>query len=314
MTQPSFEKVHYRLRPAKNVQRKMLCEAFRRLSKFGSISSYRYVGMGSPYFSDFEQFHKSLGIQNMICIEDKVDAQERFEFNRPYNCIQLLWGDVIDVLPQLDWRARSIIWLDYDDKLTFDVLAALRFLLTNSRDGNVIVFTVDAKPDEYGSDRLAMLKKRVGEDKVPRDISTKDLESWGLAEVSARILKNEISDILSELNGLRQSGSKLLFKQLFNFQYSDGTPMLTIGGLLYEEGQTRILDSCSFGDFSFISIEGNPYRIEVPYLTYREIRYLNSRLPKGSIATKDYRGIPSDFVARYRKIYRYFPAFVEAEI
>ena len=49
----SYESVNYVLRPAKNIERKMFCEAFRRLAEFGRVDSYRYVGFGSTFFSDF---------------------------------------------------------------------------------------------------------------------------------------------------------------------------------------------------------------------------------------------------------------------
>ena len=43
----SFTKIDYRLRPAKSVERRMMAESFLRLRPFGSVESYRYVGMGS---------------------------------------------------------------------------------------------------------------------------------------------------------------------------------------------------------------------------------------------------------------------------
>ncbi|RMG75351.1 MAG: hypothetical protein D6711_06830, partial [Chloroflexi bacterium] len=61
----SSRKINYGLRPAKHIERKMLIEIFRRLSEFGSVESYRYIGFGALYFNDFYQFHKYLGIQNM---------------------------------------------------------------------------------------------------------------------------------------------------------------------------------------------------------------------------------------------------------
>ena len=64
----SYEQINYSLRPAKQIERKMLIEAFRNLTEFGDIGSYRYIGFGSIYFSDFNQVHKSLGIT--VCVKD----------------------------------------------------------------------------------------------------------------------------------------------------------------------------------------------------------------------------------------------------
>ena len=49
----SFEKFNYALRPAKNMQRKMLCEALARLSRIAGLVSYRYIGFGAIGFHDF---------------------------------------------------------------------------------------------------------------------------------------------------------------------------------------------------------------------------------------------------------------------
>ena len=58
----SYEKINYSLRPAKCIERKMLCETFRRLSIFGKVETYSYIGFRCTFFSDFALFHKSLNI------------------------------------------------------------------------------------------------------------------------------------------------------------------------------------------------------------------------------------------------------------
>ncbi len=69
MDTPSYRKINYRVRPAKSIQRKMLCDALLRLSFFEPVENYRYVGFGSTTFTDFILFHKILGIKDMISIE-----------------------------------------------------------------------------------------------------------------------------------------------------------------------------------------------------------------------------------------------------
>src|SRR5688572_20955159 len=95
----SYERINYGLRPAKSIERKMLCEAFRRLSEFGSVESYVYIGFGSTYFSDFNLFHKQLGIRNMISLEKDKNNKARFEFNRPFKCITIEYGHSNEILP-----------------------------------------------------------------------------------------------------------------------------------------------------------------------------------------------------------------------
>ena len=67
--------INYTLRPAKCVERKIMCEF---LTKFGTeipIHKYRYIGFGSFYFSDFVLFHNQLSINNMISIEQSSNFQ-----------------------------------------------------------------------------------------------------------------------------------------------------------------------------------------------------------------------------------------------
>jgi len=278
---PSYERIHYGLRPAKNVQRKMLVEAFRRLSEFGAIDSYRYIGFGSTYFSDFSLFHKSLGIQNMISIERDVANQKRFEFNRPFNCIRIAFGESNEILPTLTWNAKTILWLDYDGTLESSVLTDIRFFCASGSPGSVIVVTVNAEPYELNEaePRLQQLHKTLGKERIPPDVKEDDLSDWGTARVFRRILNAEILEALSERNGGLADANRIEYKQLFDFRYRDSARMMTIGGLLFEQGQKPNMESCGFDqlDFTRSSTKANsrPFFIEVPKLTYREIRHLD---------------------------------------
>jgi len=53
--------------------------------------------------------------------------------------------------------------------------------------------------------------------------------------------------------------------------------MLTAGGIIYDEGQSNLYNQCSFEYLDFIRANDAPYLIEVPNLTYKEIRYLDSK-------------------------------------
>jgi hypothetical protein len=145
----SYRQINFSLRPAKSIERKMLCEAFRRLAEFGHVSDYRYIGFGSTYFSDFILVHKTLAIRNMLSIERDDFNKARFEFNRPFHCIKLYFGESNDVLPELGWRdVRTICWLDYDGKLDSSVLTDVRLFCANAVSGSVLVVTVNAEPDQ----------------------------------------------------------------------------------------------------------------------------------------------------------------------
>ena len=84
---PSFRKIDYSVRPAKHAERKMLLEIFRHFSVFAPMREYRYVGLGSVWFSDFQLFHRALGIPDMISIEREKNAEARIRKNIPFAAI-----------------------------------------------------------------------------------------------------------------------------------------------------------------------------------------------------------------------------------
>ncbi|MBI1928741.1 hypothetical protein HYR99_31410 [Candidatus Poribacteria bacterium] len=325
----SYEKINYSLRPAKSIERKMLCDTFRRLSHFAKIESYRYVGFGSTYFSDFILFHKALGIKDMVSIEQDRENEDRFNLNRPFQCITMGFGHSNEVLPLLSWNMRTILWLDYDGQLDKTVLTDIAHFCANALSGSMITVTVNAHQDSldfskleqpYNPDealhqfRLQRLIERVGAEKIPSDVSGKNLNQKEKANVYRRIITNEIDATLKDRNGGLEAESKIQYRQLFNFHYQDGAKMLTVGGLLYEKRQSDIVYHCGFEELSFVRTGDDPYLIEIPSLTYRELRYLDTQLPfEGDNIPQDVP-IPEKDLKAYAKIYRYFPTFAEAEI
>lgn len=321
----SYERINYQLRPAKTIERKMLCEAFRRLYPFGEVRDYRYIGFGSTYFSDFILIHKTLGIENLISIEKDIEKRDRFLFNRPFSCIEIEFGNSTDILPALDWNVRTIIWLDYDGKLIEDVLADIGFFCSSASSGSVIVISVNVHPDsndnippddveEIAKFRLQQLADRVREERIPRDTTGKELKGWGIATASHKIIRNEIDQILKERNGGRQQGNKMVYEQLFNFHYSDGAKMLTTGGIIFDQGQSSHYTSCNYNALPFIRNQEDSYEIDVPCLTYREIRHLEAQHPISDSSNLNAHSIPDSDLEMYSKVYKYFPTFSETDI
>lgn len=310
----SYEKINYALRPAKSIERKMMAEALRRLSGFGALEDYRYVGFGSTYFTDFRLFHKSLGIIDMISIEKDVNNQDRFEFNRPYGCIEMRFETSTDALPKLPAGVRTILWLDYDNQLNRDVLADVNYFSARAQQGSVLIITVNVNPGKNYKTRLRRLVKRVGRGNVPTRVRLKDLPKWGTALVTRDIIDNKIKETLQERNGLLPTRSQILYKQIFNFHYQDSSRMLTVGGVLYDEGQDGIVAQCNFDSLPFVRTDENPYSIEVPPLTLKEIRHLNAQLPIDDPADLEASRIPEEHLDQYSRVYRHFPSFVEAEL
>ena len=89
--------------------------------------------------------------------------------------------------------------------------------------------------------------------------------------------------------------------------------MLTVGGLLYDAGQEGTFRQCEFDDFDFSCNGADAYRIDVPKLTLREMRYLDTTLPRDTFDDLDRLGIPISDARKYSVVYRYFPKFVDIE-
>jgi hypothetical protein len=324
----SYKKINYALRPAKQVERKMMCEAFRRLAEFGAMESYRYIGFGSPYFTDFQMVHKHLNVQDMVCIEVNESDRDRFRFNQPFRCIELRFGHSNTILPQLHWHARSIVWLDYDGPIDAGVLTDIGFVCTGALSGSVVAVSVNVDSPFDEKDRCENVKQAVGADRFPaiievpqpvgtpvtRPITDADLAGWRRAGVVWRIIRNEIEEVLTKRNGGRSQWHKMAFQQLFHFHYADGAKMLTVGGLLFDRGQEAIMARCAFNTLPFVRAGADAYKIETPLLTYRELRHLDAQLPVDDPTDLEAPGVPPTELKRYAATYRWFPTFAESEL
>lgn len=326
----SYRRINYALRPAKAVERKMLCETFRRLHPFARIESYRYVGFGSIYFSDFYLFHRALGISDMLSIEKDQHAKECFEFNQPYKCVRMDFRPSSEVLPELEWTGPTIVWLDYDGKLNETVISDVMTVCHRAPFGSFLLVSVnvqhDREPDEPGRKqyetetgnsfdidvyRLRKARELVG-DNLPTEVTGADLRGEGVSQIARRIIKSKIDEVLTTRNRLAGIDERVKFTQLINILYNDGAKMLTYGGVFSSENEQSVIDACGFGSLDFVRQSDEPYRIEVPCLTPKEMRHLNANLPKTSAAALSMPGVPASDIAQYAEIYRFFPTFAEA--
>ena len=306
----------------------MLLEAVRKLTAFYPLSSYQYIGFGSIYFADFSLLHRAIGIGSMVSIEQNFSAKERVNFNKPFSCIDVIFDQSINVLPKLNLNKPSIIWLDYDGKLTNEILSDINTIIANIKTGGLFLLTVNVKAEsEDGSGpealfklRLKKLEEQVSKAKIPVDVKGKDLSQKKLPSIIHRIITDEIREALLNRNSGLSKSEKIEYCQLFNFLYEDGSPMLTVGGVLLSDSQRNAYRSAEFENLDFYRSGEDFYQIEVPSLTTKEIVFLDSVLHKGFdfstnrlINTDEVRFfIPENDIINYAKIYRYYPTFAEA--
>jgi hypothetical protein len=315
----SHRLINYALRPAKAVERKIVCDIIRSLELFERVENYRYIGFGSIYFSDFQLFHQSLGISDMASIEKDISNLKRCEFNVPYGCIRLMPGHSNQVLPNLNWDKRSVVWLDYESKLDKKVLADVATFCSRARSGSILLITLNAEPERMRGNspedqavlRLQALRDAVGYDKVPRDVKGVELRGEDFAKVCRRILLDEVATCLLDRSGPLSSEEKLDFSQIAFFLYADDARMLTLAGVLFERRESDLFERCAFSKLPFFRDGETPYIIKAPKFTQKELHYLNSVLPKDTSLCPEVSGIPASDIQNYALIYRYYPLYGE---
>lgn len=305
----SYLKVFYDLRPAKQIERKMIIDTLLRMSQGGfKISDYQYTGFGSVYFVDFILLHKILGLTNLLNVEYSPKIKKRVAFNSPFSLIRHEFKPIGDVIPTLSRDLAHLLWLDYDDvinrSIVEDVIAASAQL---SR-GSLLMVTVDVEPpveSDGPEEWRSFFEDEVGQ-YLDAGLLLTQYSRSKLPQLNASILLNAIKAGLA-------GRSDVSLHLIFNFVYKDGHRMLTIGGLIGGASDVRNLKACNLEGLGFIrsSLNEDPYEIRVPRLTRKERLYLDSFMPCTDKWKPSAFEMSSEDVAAYREIYRFYPSFAE---
>ncbi len=279
--------------------------------------------MGSVYFADFTLFNSVCGLTNLVSIEDADDdrTQKRFKLNVPLGSVELRFGHSNVELPKLHWDSiRTICWLDYDDPLTSAALIDIRLLARRISPGSLLAVTVDARllNDDLTRADETLLDKLIAqigsEKKIPTLISeAKILKRSDIKQVFRTIMTQELIDGINERNAGMPSEQRITFEQIFNFEYSDKAPMLTLGWVLFDTGQRPQFDACDFKNLKFVRSGAEPFVISPPFLTPHEMRELNRCDAKDTYRTSDLP-LPEEERKNYEDIRRYWPTGGYAEM
>lgn len=288
----------------------MLLDAVARLSVFGSLRDYLYIGFGSTFFIDFKQIHQRFGMRRLYSIEQEKQREARFEFNRPLDCIQMLYGPSKSKLldPRITWSdAPAVVWLDYDKRLNLEKLADCERVLTKARHGTMLLVSV---PTNAGAlkGRAERWQTALGS-WLPFGETDSTLDTERVSEICLDALNEHAEQALEEA----RPGWK--FEQVFRLFYNDSTPMVTWGGVLLQDGQPGKFKDCRFGELEFSRRKGRrTYHLEIPNLTPAERALVEGLLPgrlRKAKAQLRKHSIPESEAALLREVYRYAPRFVE---
>ncbi len=312
---PSFDTVNYSLRPNKAVERKIVFAGLQRISRIVDLSNHRYVGLGSLWFIDYLMAHRLLGMASMTSIERDDIGFKRADYNRPLGCIEVLKGESTLIIPTLGLEERpSVVWLDYDSSIGGPTITDIGLLVPKCAANSVIVVTINAKKDELENkdengaaiDPVTSLRAIAG-DLVPNPLAPKRLQPSNYPKLLCEILANQLQS--KAVN----SGRSEIFIKLFDLAYTDGTPMVTVGGILATPEKVDEIRALVSSD-SWEGIAEDT--ITVPPLTAREKIALDRMMPSALAPTvkqvdKLKFSLKAEQIRAYHRYYQYYPMFGE---
>ncbi len=308
-TSASALKVQYDLRPSKQVERRMLVDAFQRLSQAGfAIRDYKYVGFGALTFFDFIIFHKLLGITEMLSIEHDLSLRRRVAFNRPFKCVDIAMDAAANVIPTLSSDRQHILWLDYDTPIIKDVLTEVYLAGTQLACGSIILITVDVEPPVRGGEDPHTSMEHFAQQAPDYmgSFAVTDFTESNLAKTSKLIILRALSSGMAGRVGVT-------FLPLFYFTYADGHRMMTFGGMIGSDVDKRKLRSINTAGAIYLrrNIRLNPFEINVPVLTRKERQAVEAAMPCSARWHPSEFDLPPGFITNYKDVYRFLPAYAE---
>lgn len=301
--------VQYDLRPAKQVERRMLVDAFQRLAQAGfEIRDYQYTGFGSIYFVDFIIFHKLLGINKLVSIEHDGSLEERVKYNCPFKCVDIKIDLSTNIIPTLSQDSNHILWLDYDEPVKSSILDDMYLAGSQLSSGSIILVTVDVEPPDKESDE-PKVSKEYFENEASKYLGTMEIQEF----TKSKLPRTSMLVLLKALKEGMRGRIGIEYHPIFNFLYADDHRMITIGGVIGSEVEKRKIGKMNLEGASYLrtNIDDNPYEIKVTPFTRKERHLLDSAMPCTDGWQPNEFTIPAEHIEAYREIYRFLPAYAE---
>lgn len=307
----SFEAINYMLRPNKNVERKLIAETLLHLKASFPIKDYRYVGFGSMWFSDFVLMHRSVGLSDLVSIER--ERPKRVEFNKPFGCIDVQFGDASDRLGEvLSSKKPAIVWLDYDGGLEAAMGGDIELAVSSLQSGSMVLVTVNAMVGQLDG------RRRDGEAISPIEYLTEIVGSPTIKTKADQLTRANFPQLVADILHERLKSAVLSYvpgshyHPIWTFQYKDDAIMITVGGMIADDADQEKIEAPGALKLPFVS-PSQCYQIELPVLTEKEKRALDRLLPTDAAIAPE--GLPFELRLReieaYRRFYLQYPVFNE---
>lgn len=313
----SANKINYELRPCKYIERKMLVKSLARIvNRFDpNGSNYQYIGLGGLSFADFKVIHKELNINTMTSIEGAPYNIKKLNFNKPYSCIDVKLGFTSVIIPGLSYEQKTIAWLDYDGVLEPAMFTDAENLIGMMPEKSVYIVscnallnTSDSASSTYYTNEE--FREKFG-DLVPGTVRDNCCTLSNAPDTLYKMFNRICTKKIRDRN--LENDTKLKFQPLYYFVYQDGTPMFTFGGIIIDAG----LDFAELhvNDFDFIN-PSEPYKIDMPILTFYELNRLNQAVGDESAEMKIVKDgiLQRGEIVKFKKFYKYMPNFFDVRL
>ena len=257
--------------------------------------------------------HERLGIDDMYSIESDDVAYARALFNAPYATVRVRHGIASDVLPALlEEEALAnrpwIVWLDYDVEFNQAIAQDVSFVLERCAPGSALLITYNGNENKYGPRRTRpdLLTEFFGA-VVPDGIDKRDCQGKNWQELLA-------SYTLGFMEAVVLGGGRVeRFTPAFKLIYRDTTPMITVGGLICSEKDSKtVRDVAQSPHWRCMPAEP----ISAPHLTLREVSVLRAEYPRQEgLSRSDVQALGFDLkedqIQAFGTYYKEYPNFVQ---
>ena len=305
----SASKIDYSIRPAKCVERKIICELLQKFQKETPVNQYRYIGFGSFYFTDFILFHNQLNIEKMISIE-KSHKFDRYKFNKPYKCIEIKFCEAQDALSReinFSESAPDLIWLDYDGCISEGIVSDIITASQKIKDESFLFVSYNTGIKFIDDDNKLSQLTEMFEEYLP-SLKEKDITSISMPQILCNTIDNAIQKSVSDNN----ISGEMKATSIFNVKYRDGALMCTLG--YYFHCKEKVVDFEPIKTLPGVTSGKEPVDLRVPRLTKAEIRELNRLLPGSTLEEikKELPYLEDHDIESYKKLYRFYPNYVDS--
>ncbi|MCC6345677.1 MAG: hypothetical protein IT388_00660 [Nitrospirales bacterium] len=280
----------YHLRINKAVDRFLLIDILRVLSRTYDLSEYTYYGFGGPFLEDCRLIREYCPDIKLVSIERDADTYKRQEFHRFTNRdLTLVRKELEDYLSQ-DFASdeKVIFWLDYVDN-KYRRLEEFKMLLQKVGSYSIVKITLPAqiygnpfrKWDSERETSITTEQQRFINDfnmqyREALRSNVVDKEPFAMPHKTIELIVNMIRVTVGK--ALPHSGGTV-FQPLNACHYKDGVPMLSVVGIVCPTEEVLKIQGL-FRGWKFANLSwGTPRKIDMPHLSTKERLLIEHLLP-----------------------------------